>query len=410
MVKESIGLSKLCRKFEEELIKRQYSIDGMYRYRRVMRELREFVTDDLYSPEICADFLRVRLTEMGGFNEKGKYSKTQMYYIRTVRSLEEYYLYGTFFRRKTAPEKINWPPQFGAPIEAFIGQSEINGISSLSITRYINNIRELLTFLNKYEISSFNDVSATHVSGYISSLVGYAPRTVGTKISVLRVFFKYLYLNEHIDKTLWNTLPKVQNVCRTKIPTVWSQDEIQKILSVIDIGNPTEKRDYAIILLVARTGLRAGDVVDLRLSDINWERNEIAIIQNKTQSALSLPLLPDVGWAIIDYLKHGRPATSSDKLFVRHLAPFESMGSSALYGRITNYIYKAGLPVENREKIGIHSLRHSLASELLQNDVEINTIADILGHEDPQTTRHYLTVNLRALRQCVIRIVGDDHE
>jgi site-specific recombinase XerD len=350
-----------------------------------------------------------KLAEMGGFNEKGKYSKTQMYYVRTVRSLEEYYLYESFFRRKNVPEKINWPVQFKIPVESFISQLAINGNSSQNINRYINNIRELITYLNKYEVDSLDSVTSTHISKYISSLIGYAPRTIQTKISVLRVFLKYLYLNEFIGTALWSCLPKVQGVCRTKIPTVWSQDEIQKILNVIDMGNPTGKRDYAIILLVSKTGLRCGDVINLKFSDIDWDKHEINITQGKTKNTLTLPLLPDVGWAIIDYLKNGRPTTSSQNVFVRHLAPFEGMSNaSALYGRITKYIWQAGIPVEHKERIGMHSLRHSLASTLLQNNVELNIISNILGQEDPETTRHYLNVNLEALRQCPIIIAGGE--
>lgn len=411
MLKDEIDVFYLCQQFENALLERNYSQDSMYRYRKVLTEFSSFAKDNVYSPEIGADFLTKKLTEMGGFINKGRHSKKQLYYIRTIKSLEAYYLFGTFFRRRHESQELTWPDQFRKPIESYLNQLRMRGVSDTHVAKNNNNFRCFVQYLNKFNIHSFSDVTQDYVSGYIASLVGYAPKTVVGKISVLRGLFKYLYLNEFIVTSLADRLPKVHSAVRTTIPTVWSQDEIEKIQNVIDIGNPTGKRDYAIILLVARTGLRSGDVLNLKIMDIDWYKNEISVTQNKTSEPLRLPLMDDVGWAIIDYLKNGRPISKCQNVFVRHQAPFEPITSSAtLYGMMTRYISKAKLPVERKERIGIHSLRHSLASELLQNNVELNTIADILGHADPETTRHYLSVNLKALRQCPLKVWWNDNE
>lgn len=411
MLEENINVSELCQQFENALLERNYSQDSMYRYRKVLKEFLSFVNGNIYSPEIGANFLTQKLKEMGGFVNTGRHSKNQLYYIRTIRSLEAYYLFGTFFRRKHESQELMWPEQFGNPIQSYLNQLRIKGVSAVHIAKNKYIFRCFILYLNKFNIHSFSDLRQDHVSGYISSLIGFAPKTVVSKISVLRGLFKYLYLNEFICTSLADGLPKVHSAARTTIPTVWSQDEIEKIKNVIDIGNPTGKRDYAVILLVSRTGLRSGDVLNLKLMDIDWIKNEISVTQNKTGETLRLPLMDDVGWAIIDYLKNGRPITKYPNVFVRHQAPFEPITSSAtLYGMITRYISKAKLPIERKDRIGMHSLRHSLASELLQNNVELNTIADILGHSDPETTRHYLNVNLKALRQCPLKVWWDDNE
>ena len=220
-----------------------------------------------------------------------------------------------------------------------------------------------------------------------------------------------MYLNEFVNIPLANGLPKVHGAARTTVPTVWTQEDIEKIKSVIDVGNPAGKRDYAIILLAAKTGLRSGDIINLKLSDIDWNKNEIILLQGKTRESLRLPLMDNVGWALIDYIKNGRPITEYKNIFVSHQAPFKPIANSSIFYRmITGYISKARLPVEHKTRIGMHSLRHSLASELLQNNVELNIIADILGHSDPETTRYYLSVNLKALRQCPLKVFGDDYE
>lgn len=401
----------MIRKFDNTLLQCHYSQDSIYRYRKVLKEFEEYANNNFFSPEISARFLIHKFKKTSGFITKGKHSKKQLYYIRTIRSLEYYYLFGSFNRKTHKNRKIIWPIQFRKPIEAYIEQLQINGRTKRYIEIIILNLNYFLLYLNKFDINTFSDITQTHVSGYIASLIGYAPRTVAAKISILRGLFKYMYLYEFLNKPLANALPKVHGVARINVPTIWSQSDIQKIKNVIDISNPSGKRDYAIILLVARTGLRSGDVINLKLSDINWYKKEIILTQSKTKETLCLPLMDDVGWAIIDYLKTGRPITAYKNVFVRHLAPFEPITSSAtFYGMITRYIAKAGLPIKNKSRIGIHSLRHSLASELLQNNVEINVIADILGHSDPETTRHYLSVNLKALRQCPLEVFGGDYE
>jgi integrase len=213
-----------------------------------------------------------------------------------------------------------------------------------------------------------------------------------------------------IETPLADVLPKVFS-SRTTLPTVWTSEEIQKILNAVDRGNPTGKRNYAMILLVARLGLRIGDVKNLRLSDIDWQKNCIRVLQSKTEIPLTLPLLNDVGWAVIDYLKDGRPITEADNVFVRHNPPFISFAStSSLHGMISGIISKAGIPAGKKPRIGMHSLRHSLASGLLQNNVEVNVISEILGHSSPESVRHYVRVDLPALRKCALNVEVGNHE
>lgn len=137
----------------------------------------------------------------------------------------------------------------------------------------------------------------------------------------------------------------------------------------IDRGNPTGKRDYAILLIIARLGLRAVDIKDLRLENLKWDRGTIEIVQSKTKKPIVLPMLEDVGWAIIDYLKNARPITDSPFVFVRHNAPFEAFGIHAALNRIlVEHIRRAGVKVPRDVPKGLHSLRHTLASTLLEQN------------------------------------------
>jgi len=406
---EKVKVHELCQQFEAALTEQSYSEDSMYRYRKCLKEFKKFAGDVNYAPRLSSGFLTKIMGEDKGFSEKGTNSKLHMYYLRTMRSLEHYYLFGTFQRRLNETTRTIWPEPFRKPLGAYFHALENRSVT----TGYQRNIdllvRSLISYLYKHEIHSFEEMTSTHVTGFISSQVGFKPKTMSGKVSGMRGVLKFLYLEGYISVPLSESLPVVKFVFRTTVPTVWKPEELQKVKESIDLGNPTGKRDYAIVLLVASTGLRAGDVINLKLSDIDWERKEINITQNKTSEALCLPLMDSTGWALIDYIKYARPESQHNNVFLSHLPPFEPFQSSAsFYTLLTRYVAIAGVAPGGKSKLGIHSLRHTLASELLQNNVELNTIADILGHADPETTKNYLKVNMAALSRCTLEVIFDE--
>jgi len=409
MIKKQTRISDLTLLFEGELRKYGYSEDSLRRYRKVFRELIEFSEDSFYSQKVCTDFLVDRLKQAGGFFTAGASSKNQMYYLRTIRSLADFFNFGTIFRRKDIGEFIIWPEAYRKPVEDYLATL----ISRQLAIRYIRQnetvLRDFITHVDACSVLSLTDIAPRHVSGFVSSLVGFSPNTVSSKISILRGFLRHVYLEEHIKMPLEDALPKVY-CARTTLPTVWTSEEIQKIQKAVDRGNPSGKRNYAMILLVARLGLRIGDVKALKLTDIDWQKNHIQVQQSKTSGPLTLPLLTDVGWAIIDYLKDGRPITECNNVFVRHNPPFVSFASAnCLHGMISGIISKAGIPAGKKPRTGMHSLRHSLATGLLQNKVEVSTISEILGHLNPESARHYIRVDLPALRQCALNVEVGKH-
>lgn len=176
-----------------------------------------------------------------------------------------------------------------------------------------------------------------------------------------------------------------------------------KLFSAIDRGNPSGKRDYAIILLVARLGLRCIDVKQLTFSNLNWNENYLEFNQAKTSSPVRLPLLKDVGWAIIDYLKNGRPISDSPYIFLRHLAPIVPFSDDDhLHQMIVKYMRIAKIPVTKNKKVGMHSLRHTLATTLMEQHTPIQEISDILGHQSTESTPTYLKSSLELLSECAL--------
>ncbi len=400
-----IKVADLCKELEEKLVELNYSEDSMRRYRKVFHEFMEYAGDCDYSQSKGTDFLLWKFKQLGGFVTSGEHSKNEMYYFRVIRSLAEYFNFGTLFRRNDYYGEIVWPVPFKDVTESFLKYEIEYGCSRCHYTRCRDIIRDLILFLDSAGIHDLNDVTAELMSRFTQTMVGLAPVTIAERLSALRQYFKYAFLNEYVTKPIEVFLPHPPQRLRTKLTTVWSEEQIEKLISSVDITTPIGKRDYAIILLGARLGLRIGDILSLTLNDVDWDKKLITVVQGKTREPLSLPLPEDAGWAIIDYLKNGRPITDYSNIFVTHNAPYKgSPFKSTLRHNINKALKRADIPIDKTKHYGWHTLRHSLATNLLQNGIDTSTISDILGHSDPQSAKHYLRVDMKSLRKCALEV------
>ncbi len=246
---------------------------------------------------------------------------------------------------------------------------------------------------------SFSDLTAADISDFMTTLCRYHRATIHVFSSVLRDFFRYLHDIGILENSLSACVPRPKIYTDETIPETWSPEEVRKILSVIDRNNPIGKRDYAMLLLAILLGMRAGDICGLKFRNLDWKQKLIIYTQQKTQKVNTLPLLPVIGDAIIDYLKNGRLDSECDNVFVRHIHPYgEFQSSTALSENLKKYMRYAGLTVKKRK--AAHSLRHTLASSLLYDGTPLITISNILGHDNSKTTSIYTKVDIPALRKC----------
>jgi site-specific recombinase XerD len=407
---KQIKAADLCNELECKLEELRYSDDSMRRYKKVFREFVEYAGDCDYSQSKSTDFLVWKFRQLGGFVTSGEHSKNEMYYFRAIRSLAEYYNFGILFRRHDFRGEIVWPGPFKAATEGFLRHKVECGCSNRYLGRCKAVIKDLIFFLDSVSVYEFNGITSGLISGFVANMVGLAPVTVAQQISALRQYFKYVYLNRHSEKPIAAYLPHPPQRLRTKLPTVWTEEQIENLINAVDTTTPIGKRDYAIILLGARLGLRIGDILSVTLSDVDWDNKRLSIIQKKTKEPLTLPLPTDVGWAVIDYLKNGRPITEYPNIFVVHNAPYAGCPfKSTLRHNINKALKRAGIPVDKTKRCGWHSLRHSLATNLLQNNVETSTISDILGHSNPEVARHYLRVDMKGLSKCALEVEVEDY-
>lgn len=158
------------------------------------------------------------------------------------------------------------------------------------------------------------------------------------------------------------------------------------------------------ILLAARLGLRASDICGLKFENIQWETNTIVLIQKKTDQKIELPLLEEIGNAIIDYLKYGRPISDLPYVFIRVGQPYSRLEEPTLHSIVSFYLRRAGIEHVTEKKHGPHALRHSLAGVLLEQKTPLPVIAEVLGHNSTESTMSYLRIDLTSLRQCAIEV------
>lgn len=405
-----IKVVDLCNELEEKMVNFHYSEDSMRRYRKVFYEFKEYAGDCDYSQSKGTDFLLWKFNQLGGFVTSGEHSKNEMYYFRAIRSLAEYFNFCTLFRRHDFHGEILWPVPFKEVTENFLRYEIEYGCSQPQYRRCRNIIKDLIMFLDSAGIYDLNAITPDLISRFTETMVGLAPVTIAERLSALRQYFRYAYLHAYVSKPIESFLPHPPQRVRAKLPTVWTEQQIEQLVSSVDTTTPIGKRDYAILLLGARLGLRIGDILSLTFNDIDWDNKLVTVIQGKTRDPLSLPLPEDAGWAVIDYLKNGRPVTDYPNIFVTHNAPYKGVPfKSTMRHNLTKALKRAGIPIDKTKHYGWHSLRHSLATNLLQNGVGASTISDILGHSDPQVAKHYLRVDMDGLRKCALEVEVMDY-
>jgi site-specific recombinase XerD len=298
--------------------------------------------------------------------------------------------------------KFVCPSYYKAAYEAFCEELAYCGYSQATIDSSTQKVQRLIGYLSGLGIS-IPDITIAHIEGFLKTLEGKGIKYVSLFLYAFRKFFAFLYERGFADHYLVALLPKVRTPRQTSVPYVWSKDDLQKLLGAIDRADPKGKRDYAILLLAIRLGLRIGDIRNLMQSSIDWARDMIRIKMAKTGQYIELPLLRDVGWAIIDYLKNGRPQTTSECLFVRHKAPFNAFGRRCtFYKELHRYVLKAGLTMPDDQRHGMHSLRSTLAVNMLEVKSPLPVISETLGHQSVNTTGIYLRVDIEGLRKCAI--------
>ena len=265
-------------------------------------------------------------------------------------------------------------------------------------------------YLRYYELKGYSTISDATVEDARAFLLQTASEV---RLSTLHTLLLYLRHFHIFLKEIGTLAPDCVELFSYKvyrempIQSYVTDGELDAILSVIDMDTPMGKRDMAIILLAASTGMRACDIIRLQLSNIDWRRGEIRIVQKKTTRTVVLPLLPDVGEALKDYILSARPDADCAEVFLRCRPPHVAiMDATTIGDMFQTYQKKAGIVRQPFDGKGFHGLRRRLAKKLIVNGTPLTTVAQILGHNDLGSSRQYLSLDTANLKECALDFTG----
>ena len=281
---------------------------------------------------------------------------------------------------------------------------EERAVASVTVGAYSRVARELLA--QKFGEGCFN-LSALRAIDVITFVRHQAARgsrkTAAYVCTALRSFLGYLRYRGDVTINLSAAVPKVANWSMPSIPRSIAPGHLRQVLASCNRRSAVGSRDYAILLLLARLGLRAGAVVALELDDIDWQTAALRV-RGKGGHAHTLPLPFEVGEAIADYLKIGRPVSTNRRLFLRSRAPIQGFKSSvAVLCVVRHALIRTGIDSPSK---GAHQFRHALASEMLRRGASLPEIGQIMDHRNPETTAIYAKVDLASLHTLALAWPG----
>jgi site-specific recombinase XerD len=273
-----------------------------------------------------------------------------------------------------------------------------------TIEKHRNYLASFLDYCNRKHLTTITDIDFAFILHFLSERQSIGGRQKGGIISTLRFFFKYAFEQQLLAIDYSGNMPLYKSVSQPQLPSTYTENEIVQLLCSISRSSAVGKRNYAIILMAVRLGFRASDIARLKFENLHWSTSTIVIKQYKTGQDLVVPLLPDIGNAIIDYLKYGRVESVEPYVFLKERPPYSPMlNGSIVSDTVIAAFAKSGIDIKNR-KSGSHSLRHSLVSRMLEESTVLPVITEVLGHTSSESTRYYLRIDFTSMKQCTLDV------
>ena len=275
------------------------------------------------------------------------------------------------------------------------------GLADSTIIHYAGQAHNFLQHRFGSEKVVLSDLNADNVIAFVRDETARLPsRRSKAKVSgSLRAFLRYVHVHAEGMPDLASHVPRVASWPMTSVPQGIAADQAQKLLKSVNRTTPVGRRDYAILLLLNRLGLRAGAIVCLTLDDLDWTAGTLTVTLKRARHSV-YPLIEEIGEAIADYLQNGRPESNVRQVFLHARAPFRPFRrGSDLADMIRYRIDRAGVEAPTR---GTHQFRHALATQMQRKGASLSEIGDVLGHRHPNTTRIYAKVDFVALRTLAL--------
>lgn len=380
-----------------QLEEKGYSVSSKRNYRQIYREFAEYARRRRYkcvTPSLTDSFCTYK--EDLSFRSASSRRNVVAMMRRLLESTS-----GDFLPRKLERQRIYTPSleRELALIDAWADQKL--GWSPSTRAQRLNWMRRFIESLpRRKQTPRWDKLQIAEVFDFLHTLPDDAVVARFQAAKGLAALFRVLCAMGHMSTSLHEA---IHISCRIPEcpPAVWAETDALRLLECVDRSTPPGRRDYAILSLAYHLGIRAVDIRVLRLDALRWEREIIEFTQRKTMRRIRLPLLPELGDAIIDYLRHERPKSRASEIFLRHTAPIEPFREGyKFYDLLRRYARKAGIP--NERRTGLHGFRRAVGIRLMEAKHPLPVIAACLGHSELNSTRKYLSVSMDLLRDVAV--------
>lgn len=388
---ENSHLKKIRDELERRLIVLRYSKSAASRYKTIFGWVVDFLNEygePVYTKELGQQFLSEYPLQLKHNQALFKSARTL---IRRIDEIQENRRFTPCFRKA----KMECPARFIEIRDKYIESLTKRGFRKSTIKskrmyagRFFGRLAETMLSLNELSAADLYEV-----------FTKYEWPSVG--LITAKCILTFLFENKITKKNLSVCVPKPTRL--KALPSIYSPDEIKRLLLSIDRTTGLGKRDYAVLVLAAYIGLRSSDIVNLSFKDINYSSKTINIVQVKTAQPLTLVMNSDVEEAITDYIKNGRPPSQNDKIFLGSQAPFSPLTAGAGYAIAQKNFKLAGIAARGRN-CGTHALRASYATALVSKGIPYTIVQEALGHDDPESAKHYVRIDIKRLRLCALDV------
>lgn len=312
-------------------------------------------------------------------------------------------------KRKYLYNSKECPETFRSTLDTYRLLMTENLKSDGNIRTRIGRIKILFIYLDEHGCKSLKTFTGKILVDFIGSLNGkYCSQSKASILYTMRNFFSYETIAVQMSFDPMVYLDRIHSKKHERLASFYTADEVRKILNEVNRTTPWGKTIYLMMLLACIYGMRSSDIKQLKLSDIHWSERTIIITQFKTKQTVRFPLIDEITFALLDYIKNVRPATEFDQVFIRMRPPYVPYSMNDHFGdKLSVYFEKAGVSTNGKHH-GLHSLRHSLATKLLEGNTPINEIAVILGHTSVSATKTYIWSDIEHLRAAALEVPSYD--
>ena len=399
-VNMDMTVSELTEAIVPYIVSKNYSPSYMKGFKLILSRLNDYCAENgitKFSTEVGQQFM----LDKYGIKSRKDYQKHSRLF-RTMDMLSDFQHSGTVMIKR----RLNrtFPEQFAQHTEAYLHHMKKNYARKNTILSHKKSLFRFTDFLDSKGVQSYSELKLEHVNAYIKIvLCNYSKESAALHLGIMRRFLTYLYETGMIQDNLASRMITMKiDHSPVHLPSVLTEDEITRILAAVDRESPMGKRDYALLMISSRFGLRSSDVRNLKAENIDWLNHEIHITQIKNGEPLTLPLPDDVGWALIDYLKNARPISDAPEIFLRVVPPYTVLANPD--NVLVRYMRLAGIRYDRLQHHGLHVLRHSMATHMLDKKIPITTIQSVMGHVSSESTKRYTAIDVHQLKECALEV------